>query len=245
MDKEKTRNHEARKGNDKNKMQQSDEKEVQQKKGEVKSKQDHNEHNKEKEDQKEIGVKTRTTLKKRLNKISKKKKKKKPKKRNKVKIRIGKERMEEIDSRDIQEINTESKEQRGIEEDYSEGEIETRNAKNEMDQQQQETDEQVKLTDEERQEQVDIHKEGTGDNIKTNVIDDDDVESSSLPSVIKNHPDINLVVDLNDNMLETYRSQKRMDIIFEKDNTINNKMEEWKENKNMSNLKIKVMHNNI
>lgn len=48
--------------------------------------------------------------------------------------------------------------------------------------------------------------EDTGDNIKEKCNTPD--ESTSVPNNVKNMPAINLVVDLNDNMLDTYSSQE-------------------------------------
>ncbi|KAJ8551082.1 hypothetical protein K7X08_000452 [Anisodus acutangulus] len=52
----------------------------------------------------------------------------------------------------------------------------------------------------------DKEPKGIGDNMKDSSIAP--IESSSLPSAIKNLPAINFVVDLNDNMFDTYGSQE-------------------------------------
>ncbi|KAJ8558270.1 hypothetical protein K7X08_005036 [Anisodus acutangulus] len=64
--------------------------------------------------------------------------------------------------------------------------------------------------------QEDMVQEEIGDNIKENMNAPDD--SSSLPTAIKMMPGINLLVDLNDNLLDTYSSQEMMENTDEVDN---------------------------
>ncbi|XP_059301932.1 uncharacterized protein LOC132053853 [Lycium ferocissimum] len=205
--------------------------EVQQNKREEKGREAQNKQATEMVYVEDTAEKIMSVVKKRLNNIKRKRKNKMPKKRSKVKIRIGKDRGGEVESNNIQEINKEDIDQRATEDDYSEGEIESKNAKDGMDQQQQDN-EHVKLSSENKHDNEEMHKEGTRDNIKARSRENDcETMSSSLPSDIKNHPGINLVVDLDDNIPEIYRSQEEMENYCEEEETEFSKSKERKEYK--------------
>lgn len=71
------------------------------------------------------------------------------------------------------------------------------------------------------------YEESTGDNIRENINAPD--KSSSLPTVVKNLPAINLVVDLKDNMIYTYSSQEMVGNTVDENVEVNNE-EIWEEN---------------
>ncbi|KAK4374645.1 hypothetical protein RND71_005322 [Anisodus tanguticus] len=85
----------------------------------------------------------------------------------------------------------------------------------------------------ERQEVEEIGEEETGDNMKDSA--NNVTESSSLPTAIKNHPGIDLIVDLNDNLMETYCIQDKEgdvenDFIHKEEEEVRRDQEEEEEN---------------
>ncbi|MCD9558633.1 hypothetical protein HAX54_016084 [Datura stramonium] len=168
-------------------------------------------------------------LKERLNKIKRKKKRKVPKKRTRFKVKIGADMNKQQNTFEYDKHDTNTNEQQIIRCMHSSNDTEnsdkvpiTANKENSNDQEH--TEKGNDINSESGRKRMNYGVD-TGDNIKEKYIAPE--ESSSVPSNIKNLPPISLVVDLNDNMLESYSSQE---VIGSKDdeNVIVND-EEWPE----------------
>ncbi|KAJ8560604.1 hypothetical protein K7X08_022464 [Anisodus acutangulus] len=96
----------------------------------------------------------------------------------------------------------------------------------------------------ERQEVEEIGEEETGDNMKDSA--NNVTGSSSLPTAIKNHPGIDLIVDLNDNLMETYCIQDKEgdvenDFIHKEEEEVRRDQEEEEENQEkLKNLEKRI-----
>ncbi|XP_060212242.1 uncharacterized protein LOC132639872 [Lycium barbarum] len=165
------------------------------------------EHNKKKE----VGGHEQSTLKERLDKIRKKRKKKLPKKRTNVRVKMSKQISKETDGKGAEERTADEREkQNDTEEQTVQSKRQSDMEKNQHLNCIQEESANLQHIDPggnrgdlggENQQHEKSKEEGIGDNMSNNPD-----ESFSLPTAIKNHPGINLIVDLNNNLIETYNS---------------------------------------